>query len=72
MRNRIERVGTGYASLAEECTGEEGREDVSWERPSFVIMTVVLPPAVGCGLGRRGWSKAKGSLAAFAEWEALG
>lgn len=72
MRHRIERVGKGYASLAEECTGEEGQEDVSGEGPSFVIRTMVLPPAVGGGLGRQGWSKAKGSLAAFAEWEALG
>lgn len=50
MHGRIERTGKGYASLVEECTGGEGLELLSWQGPSFVIVTEVRPPAIGRGL----------------------
>ena len=74
-------MGKGYASLAEECAGGEGREGLSWEGPSFVIMMMVLPPAVWvevCGDEAGGlrlkvpWWHLHGLKAGIAEWAALG
>lgn len=52
--------GKGYASLVEECTGGEGLERLSWQGPSFVIVTEVWLPAIGRGLWGQGCSKSKG------------